>query len=82
MAMGIPVICNDIGDTGKIVEDTHSGVVIKGFEKKYYEEVADFLFQENNFNKQQIRQSTFQYYDLDHAGEAFKQIYRRFISSS
>ena len=80
MAMGIPVICNDIGDTGKIVEDTRSGVVIKGFEKKYYEEVTDYLFHNHVFDKGRIRSSTFQYYDLRHGGEAFKQIYRQIIS--
>jgi hypothetical protein len=31
MGMGIPVICNDIGDTGNIVTGTKTGLVVKDF---------------------------------------------------
>ena len=31
MGMGIPVICNDIGDTGKIVQQTGTGVLLDAF---------------------------------------------------
>ena len=40
MAMGLPLICNDIGDTGRIVEDSASGLVIREFSKPVYEQTA------------------------------------------
>lgn len=42
MAMGIPIICNDIGDTGYIVKQTKAGIVPETFTKPAYEKaIAD-----------------------------------------
>ena len=37
MGMGVPVICNDIGDTGHIIEQTKTGVMISEFTETEYE---------------------------------------------
>lgn len=79
MAMGIPVVCNDIGDTGKIVNETGAGILVQDFSEKQYEAATELLVNHKEFDKEQIRQSTFKYYDLRNAGEAYKKIYSQLI---
>jgi glycosyltransferase involved in cell wall biosynthesis len=75
MGMGIPVICNDIGDTGSIIIDTHTGLVIKDFTASAYEEVINKIPQLLLTDKQAIRQSAFEYFDLDKGAIAYLKIY-------
>jgi glycosyltransferase involved in cell wall biosynthesis len=75
MAMGIPVICNDIGDTGLITEQSGSGIVVRKFNLQEYERVAESICNENKFDKETIRQSSFKYYNLQNAGKEYAEIY-------
>jgi len=80
MAMGVPVICNDIGDTGEITEKSGAGMVIKDFTKAEYERVADSISLITGLDKQKIRESAFTYYDLRNAGAVYSSIYKVFSS--
>ncbi|MBK7680959.1 MAG: hypothetical protein IPJ29_16485 [Chitinophagaceae bacterium] len=53
--MGIPIICNDIGDTGQIVEKSDSGLVVKQFNKEGYEAVVAKLNVLNSMDQNKIR---------------------------
>jgi glycosyltransferase involved in cell wall biosynthesis len=79
MGMGIPVICNDIGDTGSILKATHSGWVIKDFTTSAYEaaikEIPGLLVT----NKQDIRQSAFGYFDLEKGVLDYLTIYKELV---
>jgi glycosyltransferase involved in cell wall biosynthesis len=77
MAMGIPVICNDIGDTGLITEQSQSGVVVKEFSQTEYSRIVDAIEQLDNYDRSQIRRSAFQYYDLCKAGTLYSGVYRK-----
>ncbi|MES1197802.1 MAG: glycosyltransferase [Chitinophagaceae bacterium] len=77
MAMGIPIICNDIGDTGKIVEESGAGIVIRHFNTDQYYTVTDQLENLLSLDKANIRESAFKYYDLKTGAEEYLAAYRR-----
>ncbi len=80
MAMGVPLICNDIGDTGEIVQASGAGVLIKKFGKQEYEEVCRALDQLLKKDKTQIRQSAHQYYDLDNGVTLYSRVYEQLLN--
>jgi glycosyltransferase involved in cell wall biosynthesis len=75
MAMGIPVVCNDIGDTGVITKQSNSGVLIRSFDEIEYQKAIEQICGHNNFDKRSIRKSAFTYYDLHTAGQKYTEIY-------
>ena len=79
MGMGVPVICNDIGDTGKLVEETHTGVVVKEFSDKEYENIADKIGDLLSLNREYIRSCAFNYFDLKKGVEKYLQVYKKII---
>ncbi|MBK5270182.1 MAG: glycosyltransferase [Bacteroidia bacterium] len=80
MAMGIPVICNDIGDTGKIIRESGYGIVINDFNEAAYERIAGSLNSLLQIDKSNIRKSAFEYYDLKKGIEKYKKVYQQLIS--
>ena len=74
MAMGIPVICNDIGDTGKIVEESAAGILVKSFQQAELEAACHRLLA-FHVNKAAIREAAFKYYDLARGAELYKKVY-------
>lgn len=76
MAMGIPVICNDIGDTGNIVLESKAGFLVSHFEKSEYEKVCNRLLEREEWNKEQIRQSACRYFDLQEGVNRYRKVYK------
>ncbi|MBS1573224.1 MAG: glycosyltransferase family 4 protein [Bacteroidetes bacterium] len=75
MAMGIPIICNDIGDTGRIVESGGTGIVLKNFSDATLRAAIVNLSSIQELTKKQIRESAFVYYDLRKGIEVYKSVY-------
>jgi len=69
MGMGIPVICNDIGDTGNIIEATKTGVVIKKLSETDYDMAVEKLPELFTISKENIRKAAFEYFDLKKGSE-------------
>ena len=80
MAMGIPVICNDIGDTGKIVRETDAGLVIDAFNRNEYEKICSALPGLAGKNKEMIRESARKYYDLEQGVRLYEQVYNKLLN--
>lgn len=80
MAMGIPIVCNDIGDTGKIVLETGAGIVVNSFSPASYSEAALKMAGLFQSDKNAIRQSAFAYYDLNAGAEVYARVYREVSS--
>lgn len=81
MAMGIPVICNDIGDTGKIVSESGSGVIVQKFSDKEYERIAELSENLLLIDKKTICESAGKYFDLQEGASAYRKIYQQLINS-
>jgi glycosyltransferase involved in cell wall biosynthesis len=76
MAMGIPLICNDIGDTGKIVEASNSGSLVDSFTGTEYDRVISLLEPLNKINRVQIRAAAFEYFDLEKGITKYFDVYK------
>ena len=79
MGVGIPVICNDIGDTGKIISQTQTGLVVDRFNSKEYLEVINRVDTVLAINKVQIRNAAFQFFDLSNGVNKYLNIYKRIL---
>ena len=79
MGMGVPLICNDIGDTGIIVEETKTGAIVNGFNEQEYKSIVARLNELAEISKQHIRESAYEYYDLDKGVENYLLSYREVL---
>jgi glycosyltransferase involved in cell wall biosynthesis len=78
MAMGIPVICNDIGDTGSIVVKTNAGIMVDGFNSSSYAKAVEQL-KHLVILPESIRAGACLYYDLRNGVEKYKKVYKEII---
>jgi len=79
MGMGIPVVCNDIGDTGRIIEETRTGIVIKEFSEVEYRTQAKKIDELMSITKDHIRRAAYRYFDLDTGVAKYLEIYKRVL---
>jgi glycosyltransferase involved in cell wall biosynthesis len=80
MAMGIPIICNDVGDTGKIVNITKAGIIINEFDNESYSKAADQLLKMSAAPSPSIREGAFQYYDLYAGARNYLEVYKKLFA--
>lgn len=78
MAMGIPLICNDIGDTGRIVAATNAGIMANRFNKEAYAEAVDEL-DKTIILPESIRAGAYLYFDLHNGVNKYKTVYREIL---
>jgi glycosyltransferase involved in cell wall biosynthesis len=79
MGMGIPVICNDIGDTGLIINQTATGLVLNEFDERGFREAIEKIDEVNNIDHERIRQSAFNYFDLKSGVEKYLEVYLKML---
>lgn len=75
LAMGIPVICNDIGDVGKIIEQTNGGIVVPDFERTSLQKAVKYI-QSLNGTVSINRQKVVSYYSLSAAVNKYNTVYQ------
>jgi glycosyltransferase involved in cell wall biosynthesis len=79
MGMGIPVICNDIGDTGRVIEETQSGLVVKNFSVEEYDRIVSQMDELLGISKDHIRKAAFKYFDLEKGASSYLEVYQRIL---
>jgi glycosyltransferase involved in cell wall biosynthesis len=79
MAMGIPLICNDIGDTGKIVEESGTGLVLNNFAVSEYDRIINQMSELSNIGREKIREAAFQNYDLQKGSSDYIKVYKKIL---
>lgn len=80
MGMGVPVICNDIGDTGKIIDESQTGLVVRDFTDKEYDRIISKIEQLMAIDKEHIRHSAIKYFDLGKGAGDYLQVYKRILN--
>jgi glycosyltransferase involved in cell wall biosynthesis len=80
MAMGVPIICNDIGDTGKIIQDTGAGLVVNNFDTAEYRRTCEQLQGLKKVSRQHIREGAKKYYDLQQGVKIYKEVYSHLLN--
>jgi glycosyltransferase involved in cell wall biosynthesis len=78
MGLGIPVICNNIGDTGKIVAETASGIIVNDLNEEGYKKAID-QFLKTDFKKEYIRKKAHEHFDLQNAINQYQYIYKAIL---
>jgi glycosyltransferase involved in cell wall biosynthesis len=78
MGMGIPVICNDIGDTGNIVTGTKTGLVVKDFTMTSFQYFVEQMHSLEKIDKEYIR-SHAKIFDLKAGVQQYLNEYSRII---
>jgi len=79
MGMGVPLLCNDIGDTGEIVRQSESGMVIRSFSGADADNAIRAMQLPAKLNRQQIREKAFANFDLDTGVELYQKVYEEVI---
>lgn len=75
MALGVPVICNDgIGDSSRIVERYHSGLVV---DLNNYNKVIANITTGMEYNRASIRAGALDYFSLDEGVRKYLDIYNK-----
>jgi glycosyltransferase involved in cell wall biosynthesis len=80
MGMGVPVICNDIGDTGRIIRSTGTGMVVDQFDMTTLQIAATQLPELADIDKNAIRRAAFQYFDLETGARHYQSVYERILN--
>lgn len=79
MGMGIPVICNDIGDTGHIINATQTGILINGFSQEELSKAVDQYRELQKIPKAAIRASAQELFDLEAGSKKYHQLYNTIL---
>ncbi|MEO6831509.1 MAG: glycosyltransferase [Chitinophagaceae bacterium] len=82
MGMGIPVICNVIGDTGNIIRETDSGVEVDHFSTEDYEKCIAKIPKILAIPKETIREGAFKYFDLQQGIKSYENLYSRIFKNN
>ncbi len=83
MAMGIPIICNDyVGDTGDIIRRYKAGHVVRGFDEKDYQEVAENWDTLCAIKPDTIRHGAIDYFSLDKGIASYQSIYEGILAKA
>jgi glycosyltransferase involved in cell wall biosynthesis len=80
MAMGIPVICNNIGDTGDIVDSTRTGIIVDTFNNDSFQEVVNKIADLEKMDKEYIRNCGKKVFDLQSGAEKYLKEYNRILN--
>jgi glycosyltransferase involved in cell wall biosynthesis len=80
MGMGVPVICNDIGDTGYVINETRTGIVVNDFSEESYDQAIDEIDDLLAIPRDKIRQGALRFFDLEKGAEDYLQVYKRIFS--
>jgi glycosyltransferase involved in cell wall biosynthesis len=80
MCMGIPVICNNIGDTGSIVNSTKTGFIVTDFGSNSFETAIDKIEEMAGIDKEYIRNRTKGIFDLDTGVQRYLSLYNRIMA--
>ncbi len=82
MGMGIPVICNDIGDTGKIISSTKTGLVINEFDTDHFNKAIANITAIEQIDKSYIRQCAREIFDLQKGVQKYSALYAGILKQS
>jgi glycosyltransferase involved in cell wall biosynthesis len=81
MGMGIPVICNDIGDTGHIINQTGTGMLVNEFNDRSLAEAISNIEEINTIDAETVRQCSVDFFDLRSGSQKYLQTYLRMLPS-
>jgi glycosyltransferase involved in cell wall biosynthesis len=82
MGMGIPVICNDIGDTGNIIRQTGTGIVVNEFDDAILQQAAMQLPALEKIPRESIRSHAKKIFDLHEGAFLYEKLYNKILNAN
>jgi glycosyltransferase involved in cell wall biosynthesis len=80
MGIGIPVICNSIGDTSYIIKETGAGILVDDFSISELEKTISLVNELENIPKDSIRKGAVEFFDLQSGIEKYNAVYKRIFN--
>ena len=80
LSMGIPVVLNDIGDSGMIIDKCGSGIVIRDFNDRSYDKVIAGIDEMKKQDAGAIRNCSLEFYSLDKGIQKYEMVYRTLMN--
>ena len=77
MGMGIPVICNSIGDTEYIIKKTGAGLLVNAFDELTINNQLSNVGILEALPKEEIRKGAFEFFDLQTGIIKYRDLYKR-----
>jgi Glycosyltransferase len=77
MGMGIPVICNSIGDTEYIIKKTRAGLLLNAFDDVTISNQLLNMEILESMSKDEIRKGAFEFFDLQSGIIKYRELYNR-----
>ena len=81
LGMGVPVICNTIGDTGHIITATQSGLLVDQFDDATLFSAVEQIGWAEQIDKAYIRQCALGLFDLQTGVQKYLSLYKKVIPS-
>jgi len=81
MAMGVPIICNDIGDTGKIIRESGAGLIINQFNNDDYNKAISDMNDLLHLKRENLRAAALKYYNLDDGISVYRDVYKEILEN-
>ncbi len=79
MAMGLPIICNDIGDTGNIVSTNKAGIALNDFSENEIDRAVSAIPHLMKISKNKIRKTAVDNFALTNGIARYTTIYQKLI---
>ncbi|MDG1840863.1 MAG: glycosyltransferase [Crocinitomicaceae bacterium] len=81
MSLGVPVICNKgVGDVDEIMNLCLPNLLVKSFENKEYNKIADLVLSKPTFNRDKIIETSKNYYSLDSGIKKYQAVYESILN--
>lgn len=80
MGMGIPVVCNAIGDTGKVIQSTGTGILINDFDDASINAAVQQIEGLAGLDKAYIRNCALELFDLQAGSNKYETIYQTILN--
>ena len=81
MGMGIPVICNTIGDTGNIITATQTGLLVDSFDEQTLLSAVSQIDNTEQIDKAYIRQCAMGLFDLQTGVQKYLSLYKKILTT-
>jgi glycosyltransferase involved in cell wall biosynthesis len=80
MGMGIPIICNDIGDTGNIVKSTKTGIVVEDFTNDFFQQTIEKMSDLERIDPEYVHNCAKEIFDLNTGVQSYLDEYNRILN--
>ena len=80
LTMGIPIIANDVGDTGVFIKNNNVGIMLRDITEASFKQSISEISTLNELDAKEIRNVALKEYSLDSGIESYSKVYSEMVS--